>query len=95
MDAMERARAISAELDRWWAEDVAANPWPEITSPGIRASIDGGVFVEATDEDLAPLRAELAAALAAEEAAYEVANAARNARWEAHRVEFVLELDGG
>ena len=88
----ERARAISAELDRWWAEDVEAHPWPEPAALAIEAAIGEAEL----DDNLilaGELRAEHSAALENDRDAYETANDARNARWEAHRAEFIAGLD--
>ena len=88
-----RARAISAELDRWWAEDVEAHPWPEDEAGVIQNYM---VMTDPDDiEGMNRLKDDLAEADATYAKAYEAANADRNARWEAHRAEFVLELDGG
>ena len=94
MTPEDRARAISAELDRWWVGDVEANPWPEETARQIAEGLAAASAAEDFQE-MERLTFAISDAHVADAEAREAANADRNARWEAHRTEFVKGLDGG
>ena len=91
MDAIERAEAIRREYERWRAEDDTAFPLEAKESPGWASELEEQIANE-DSEEIRNVQSALDNALALEADQEESANLAREERWAAHRVEFVMGL---